>query len=404
MRKYIDSALKILYKIFTDNTYSNVALYDQHIDDMTTRLVYGVLEKNIQIEYILDQLLSKKPKNLVYVLLKIGTYALLYLDNVPSFAIVSECVEVCKMENKKELSGLCNAVLKKVSNKAYKLPSNDLSVKYSKPKWFINKLLSQYGEDKTIEILDSKDNYLEHIRVNSKLVKVEDIEKEFVENKTEYVKSDLNGFYVKVDKCIKDLFNKGFITYQAPSSMTAVNSIGIKDGDLILDLCSAPGGKAVLMSELAPSSKIVACDIHPHRIELIKKYATRMQATNIETKVLDATKFNKDFEGQFDVVLLDAPCSCLGTFNKHPDVFMNKEEKDIKEISDLQKAIIVNAAKYVKSNGTLLYSTCTLFKEENEQVIEYLLKEDNKFKIEKEEQILPHLGYDGFFVCKLIKL
>ena len=171
MKRHINSALKILTKIFSEKTYSNMAFYGENVSDMTTKLVYGVLDENVKIEYILRSLCSKKPQNVIYVLLKIGTYALMNLTDVPAFAIVSECVEVAKMNGKSANAGFVNAVLKKVANKDYSLPSEEsddyLSVNYSKPQWFVDKLVKQYGREKAVEVLSAKPFESEHIRINS---------------------------------------------------------------------------------------------------------------------------------------------------------------------------------------------------------------------------------------------
>lgn len=422
MKRHINSALKILTKIFSEKTYSNMAFYGENVSDMTTKLVYGVLDENVKIEYILKSLCSKKPQNVVYVLLKIGTYALMNLTDVPPFAIVSECVEVAKMNGKSANAGFVNAVLKKVANGDYSLPSeaddNYLSVRYSKPQWFASKLVKQYGREKAIEIMSSKPFEREHIRVNSRLATLEDIKSRLDKVGEEYEVSDVCGLIVKATPTIANLFKKGLVTYQSPSSILAVYSLGIKDGADILDLCSAPGGKAVLMSEIAPHGKVTACDLHEHRVRLIQAYKERMHVPNVKAIVYDTSKFNPDWENRFDYVLLDAPCSCFGTFRKHPDVFLSRDEKDVFELAKTQKEILKNAVRYLKSDGKIVYSTCTIFDEENSQVVASVLAEesvelekitfendllDSKFSNDGSIAILPNGEYDGFYIAKLRK-
>ena len=198
MRKHINSALKILTKVFSEGTYSNMAFYGEDVSDMTTKLVYGVLENNIQLEYVLGSLMQKKPQNVVYVLLKIGTYALMNLTDVPKFAIVSECVEVAKMNGKGGASGFVNAVLKKVADGKYTLVNeneeNYLSIKYSKPQWFIDKTIERYGRESVIAMLQEPYDALEHIRVNSRLATCEDVEKCLEKHKEKYQKTDVGGY------------------------------------------------------------------------------------------------------------------------------------------------------------------------------------------------------------------
>lgn len=422
MRKHIDSAYKILSKVYQDGTYSNMAFLGERVSDMSTRLVYGTLEENVKIDYILSQLIEKKPQKSVLTLLKIGTYALLNLSDVPKFAIVSECVEVAKSNGKGGASGFINAVLKKVADGKYSLPKesdeNYLSVTYSKPQWFCDKLEKQYGKEVARIILSAKSTTLEHIRINSRMATESDVEFLLKKNKTDFKKSDVGGYIVKANDAVRHMFDKGLVTFQSPSSILAVKALCVTDGAQILDICSAPGGKAVYMSELCPHGKVVACDLYPHRVALIQKYKNRMHTPNVKAVQADACVLNEEWKDTFDFVLCDAPCSCLGTFKKHPDVFLNKDERCINELATTQRQILENAAKYLKVGGAMVYSTCTLFEEENENVVHDFLEKnvdcvlehisglekidngkylDNKGMI----QILPHDEYDGFFIAKI---
>lgn len=422
MRKHIDSAYKILSKVYQDGTYSNMAFLGERVSDMSTRLVYGTLEENVKIDYILSQLIEKKPQKSVLTLLKIGTYALLNLSDVPKFAIVSECVEVAKSNGKGGASGFINAVLKKVADGKYSLPKesdkNYLSVTYSKPQWFCDKLEKQYGKDIARSILSAKSTTLEHIRINSRMATESDVEFLLKKNKTDFKKSDVGGYIVKANDAVRHMFDKGLVTFQSPSSILAVKALGVTDGAQILDICSAPGGKAVYMSELCPHGKVVACDLYPHRVALIQKYKNRMHTPNVKAVQADACVLNDEWKNTFDFVLCDAPCSCLGTFKKHPDVFLNKDESCISELATTQRQILENAAKYLKVGGAMVYSTCTLFEEENENVAHDFLEKNVDFVLEHISglekidggkyldnkgmiQILPHDEYDGFFIAKI---
>lgn len=422
MRKHIDSAYKILSKVYQDGTYSNMAFLGERVSDMSTRLVYGTLEENVKIDYILSQLIEKKPQKSVLTLLKIGTYALLNLTDVPKFAIVSECVEVAKSNGKGGASGFINAVLKKVADGKYSLPKesdeNYLSVTYSKPQWFCDKLEKQYGKDIARSILSAKSTTLEHIRINSRMATESDVEFLLKKNKTDFKKSDVGGYIVKANDAVRHMFDKGLVTFQSPSSILAVKALGVTDGAQILDICSAPGGKAVYMSELCPHGKVIACDLYPHRVALIQKYKNRMHTPNVKAVQADACVLNEEWKDAFDFVLCDAPCSCLGTFKKHPDVFLNKDESCISELAATQRQILENAAKYLKVSGAMVYSTCTLFEEENENVVHDFLEKNVDFVLEHISglekidggkyldnkgmiQILPHDEYDGFFIAKI---
>lgn len=422
MRKHIDSAYKILSKVYQDGTYCNMAFLGERVSDMSTRLVYGTLEENVKVDYILSQLIEKKPQKSVLTLLKIGTYALLNLSDVPKFAIVSECVEVAKSNGKGGASGFINAVLKKVADGKYSLPKesdeNYLSVTYSKPQWFCDKLEKQYGKEVARIILSAKSTTLEHIRINSRMATESDVEFLLKKNKTDFKKSDVGGYIVKANDTVRHMFDKGLVTFQSPSSILAVKALGVTDGAQILDICSAPGGKAVYMSELCPHGKVVACDLYPHRVALIQKYKNRMHTPNVKAVQADACVLNEEWKDAFDFVLCDAPCSCLGTFKKHPDVFLNKDERCISELATTQRQILENAAKYLKVSGAMVYSTCTLFEEENENVVHDFLEKNVDFVLEHISglekidggkyldnkgmiQILPHDEYDGFFIAKI---
>lgn len=422
MRKHIDSAYKILSKVYQDGTYSNMAFLGERVSDMSTRLVYGTLEENVKIDYILSQLIEKKPQKSVLTLLKIGTYALLNLTDVPKFAIVSECVEVAKSNGKGGASGFINAVLKKVADGKYALPKesdeNYLYVTYSKPQWFCDKLEKQYGKEIARIILSAKSTTLEHIRINSRMATESDVEFLLKKNKTDFKKSDVGGYIVKANDAVRHMFDKGLVTFQSPSSILAVKALCVTDGAQILDICSAPGGKAVYMSELCPHGKVVACDLYPHRVALIQKYKNRMHTPNVKAVQADACLLNEEWKDAFDFVLCDAPCSCLGTFKKHPDVFLNKDESCINELATTQIQILENAAKYLKVGGAMVYSTCTLFEEENENVVHDFLEKNVDFVLEHISglekidggkyldnkgmiQILPHDEYDGFFIAKI---
>lgn len=421
MKKYFLQAYRILEQIYVDGAYSNMAFAQVGTSDMSTKLVYGVLETDIRCEYILSQFIDKKPQRAIWIMLKLGVYALENLTDVPAFAVVSECVEAVKAVGKGGAGGFVNAVLKKVSRKEYTLPAETdgdyLCVTYSKPQWFINKLISQYGRETAIAILSARSTCEEHIRVNSRLTDISAVTKALDKAGERYRKSDVGGLIVRGTETVKRLFDKGCVTYQSPSSMLAVQALSPTDGSAVLDLCSAPGGKAVYISELCPHSTVIACEIHPHRIALIQKYKQRMHVPNVKAVAHDATVFNEDWKNAFDFVLVDAPCSCFGTFLKHPDVFLTRGEEQISNLSSVQRAILHNAAQYVKEGGYLLYSTCTVFDEENGQVVKSLL---DKGEFEPESisaikhidggryadnrgyvQILPHGEYDGFYIARL---
>lgn len=414
MKEHILAACKLLTEIYADRTYADRVFDGEDASALSVRLVFGVLERDTELTYILAQLIEKSPKKTIEILLKTGAYALLYIDNVPDYAIVSECVEAAKRMGKGGVAGFVNAVLKRVAARKFSLPVPSdpeyLSVHYSKPQWFIDKMKAQYGASLTEAVLEDKGTDDVHLRVNARLSSRESVIKLLEAHAQEYAPSAVGGILTRVTPLVKSLFAEGIVTYQSPSSVLTVQALAPHGKAEILDLCSAPGGKAVYASELAPESRITACDLHPHRAELIKKYAARMHADNVRAEVRDATVFEPAYENNFDFILADVPCSCFGTYKKHPDVFLQRGEEAIKKLAAVQKKILQNAARYLKPGGVLVYSTCTLFSEENEKNAEYALtlglspeKMPLPYENDGTYRILPRGEWDGFFIARFRK-
>ena len=405
MINYLSDALQVLSEVYLDKKYVNVALTHIRTNPLTTKIIYGVIENEIQLEDIISQLVAKQPDKRIKIILKIGIYLLLYTDNIPQYAIVNESVNLTKKIGKQGLSGFVNSVLKKVSRKEYEV-KNDLGISCSKPDWFINKIREDYDNETVERIIKARPEIREHIRENRN--KPIGIEEEFTKRKIEYEKTQVGGYYVKLDGYVKELVHNGNCTIMSPSSMLTCQVFNIDKNKKLLDLCSAPGGKAIYLSELsAGTSNITACDIHFHRLNLIESYTKKMKTKNIIVEKNDAMQFNPEYENQFDYVLLDAPCSCMGTFLKHPDVFLNKELIDIKTLANNQKKMADNAVRYLKKGGLLVYSTCTIFKEENGELAEYIgeyLKEDYSNCIINDRYVSLFDKYnEGFFIARFIK-
>ena len=414
MKEHILSALKLLSEIYRDRTYADRVFDGESASALSERLVFGVLERGTEIDYILSRLVGKRPKKQVETLLKIGVYALLYIDNIPDYAIVSECVEAARSIGKEGACGFINAVLKRVARREYVLPDpsdeNYLSVHYSVPEWFARRLVEEYGRQRAESVLEDKGTECVHLRVNSRISSNDAVKKLLDAHAQEYVPSAAGGYLTRVTPLVRSLFAEGVVTYQSPSSMLAVQGLAPGGRTEILDLCSAPGGKAVYASELAPAATVTACDVHPHRIELIKKYASRMHADNVRPVLSDATVFEPRFEERFDFVMADVPCTCFGTYKKHPDVFLQRGEEAIAKLAATQKRILDNAMRYLKKGGVLVYSTCTLFSEENERNAEYaaslgltLKRLPLPYENDGRLQLLPKGEWDGFFIARFEK-
>ena len=337
------------------------------------------------------------------------------MDNLPDYAVVNNAATLAKDFNKGYYTSLVNAVARKLSRLRGSARNNDLSC----PVWLKNKLVIQYGVEKTEEILKISTNNLTHIRPNFSRISAVGLAEMLLKRKIDFNVSPINGFYVKVDDFIKKLFEDGRITYQSPSSMLAVYAMDLNKGDKLLDLCSSPGGKAVLAVELYEDIKVTACDIHPHRVELIKKYAKRMRLKGINTEINDATVINNAFFDAYDCVLCDVLCSGTGSIKKKPDIMRNKKEEDIKSLNKTQLEIISNGALYVKCGGSLIYSTCSILNEENLDIVNKFMENNTNFALDKIHfslknadfkdnngiiELLPDKDWEGFFIARLKRI
>lgn len=421
MNKDFLTAYRILDKVLREKGYCNLVLND-YIDEaqnkaLVTRIVYGVLEKNVELEYKISHLTKSKPKPKIETIIKIGLYAIFYLKSMPDYAAVNDTVDLCCTPdvNKREAKGFVNALLKSAIDTEFPIPKDrneSLSYKYSYPLWLVKKYIKQYGIEVAERIMGAESEHLEHIRVNTLKISREDIIKSFELLEIEYKDGVYGGFYVRNTKQLRELFDEGLITIQSPSSMIVCNALRATEGSDILDMCAAPGGKAVYIAQLYPHVRISACDIHEHRLKLIESYADRMGTENIECKLMDGSIRNNELTEKYDYVLCDVPCSGLGVAHKKPDILLNLTQTDIDDLSEIQYKILNNAIDYTKKGGVILYSTCTMLREENYNVIGRTLKEREDVRLEKMDidtpnegfvQLLPGGGMDGFFIARLRK-
>lgn len=413
----IGRVYELLIKVYSKKAYSAIELNKalelenlSHNDkSYITMLFYGVLDKSIQFDYIIENLVKKSPKPNISIILKIGFYLLKY-SNSPDYAVVNKVVEFSKTVGKEGVSGFINAVLKKSVN--FILPKvidiDSLSISASYPKWIVEKLVNDYGFDFTKELLLYENSTLTHIRVCTNIIN----EQDFINVYDKYIKEKSSlGYYIDA-KGLNNI-NKTHYTIQSLASMIAVNCYNSKNFDCILDLCSAPGGKAVYLKELQKNTHIIACDLHEHRTKLIKKYANRC-GVELDIFTNNAIVLNQDFVDEFDCVICDVPCSGIGVKGSKPEIIFNKTQNDIDNIAKTQINILKTASKYVKVGGELNYSTCTIFKQENDDIINQFLKENTNFKLVKIDnafvksnddffvRLFPHThNTDGFFIAKL---
>ncbi|MDE5618193.1 MAG: hypothetical protein K2I79_01750, partial [Clostridia bacterium] len=338
-----------LCRIYRDGSWCAKALNEIRQDSraFVTNAVYGIVSNDVKFNYIISQLIPKKPKNQVLILLKMGLYYIDYMSAMPDYAAVNRVIDCAEHIGKGAVKGLINAVLKRYIREGVNMPEDKarcLSVQTSTPLWLVEKYIQQYGYDIAKSFLSVPKFTKQHIRANKNKISNYELYAILDNMQVEYEK-DERGCFVNWSTKLADCFNKGDITVQSLTSMFCCESAGVKDGMSVLDMCSAPGGKAVYLSELADIS-VTCCDIKAHRLQLIESYISRMGAKKLICVFQDAQIYNSKL-GNFDVVLCDVPCSGFGVVESKPDIYLHREEKDIGEIVKIQKNILYNAAKYV---------------------------------------------------------
>ncbi len=403
----------ILSQVYKQQTYGSISLTGKLGEaknrDFVTRLVYGVLQNNVKYDYYIAQMTAKKPQNSAVILLKIGMYCIEGMDSMPDYAAVNNTVELSKEVGKQGSSGFINGVLKAFCRKKPALPQDGaqrLSVETSVPLWVVKQYIKQFGLQKTQEFLSCKPYELEHARINTLKTDIKGVEAKLDSVGAEYVEDPqcANCLFVRNGQKVRPLFDAGLITFQSQTSVKCCEIAGVKDGDEVLDMCAAPGGKSVYFAGAGENVKVLSCDVYHHRLELIQQYARRM-GVKLNVRLMDATVYNKSLANAYDVVLCDVPCSGLGVAAKKPDVYLFKDKDQIFGITETQAKILENGSRYVRGGGTLVYSTCTLLKDENEDMIKKFLKQNRHFRLEEEKYFLPDgKGSDGFFVAKMRRI
>lgn len=437
-----EQIVDLLIEIEKEDSYAQLvlkrALQDIDAKDkgFVTEVVYGTLKYQIKLDYILNQF-SKTPvhrmKPLIRNLMRMSLYQMLYLDKVPTSAIVNEAVKIAKKRKFQTLSGFVNGLLRNIERQREQIVYPDeaknlvlaMSIHYAIPEWIIEDWLKVYKKEEVKAICSALNERAEVcVRYNTLKTNRLDFEETLKAEGIQLKEGAFleEAFYLKgVDNLQNSpSFKKGEWTVQDESAMLVAHVMKPEIGDRILDMCSAPGGKSIHMAELMKNNGcIVSCDIHPHKLELIKKNAERMGISIIEPALQDGSVKNEDFIEAFDKVLLDAPCSGLGIMKRKPDIRAHKSREGLLEIVALQRKLVEAAISYVKPGGRFVYSTCTISYEENEGMVRYIkglgLELENIVdtipnplkKAIKEDgmiQILPHMaGTDGFFIASFKK-
>ena len=418
-----EAAMTALYKIEVDGAYSTKAIIDASTNTdgrdkaFVNELVMGVLRNKLRIDYTIQAFSKIKLKKLspkVHQILRCGVYQLLFMDKVPVSAACNEAVKLASKHAHSAAKGYVNGVLRSISRNLDMLPepSNDdaaekISVLYSCPKWLVEKLISQFGIDTTEAIL--KDSLLPHpvmIRANRTKTNPEELIKILDEEGISASHGDEEDCLIvtgAIDVNSSKAYKGGLYTLQNINSMRAAYALSPKSGETVIDLCSAPGGKTTHIAELMGNKgRVIAFDVHPHKINLIERAAERLGLTCVEAMVHNSENPIDELKKTADRVLADVPCSGIGVIHKKPDIKWNRQTEDIDALYIIQKNILNSAATYVKNGGTLVYSTCTILREENTDIIEEFLKTHDDFEKQSENLYLAHeTGGSGFYICSL---
>jgi len=413
-------ALNALLQVRSD-AYSNITL-NKFLSEaelstadkaFATAIFYGVLDRTITLDYVLSKHIKSPLKKVIpFALenLRVALYQIMCMDKIPDSAAVNEAVKLVKNSKFKHLSGFTNGVLRNVLRDGIKLPDgNDtkaLSVKYSCPEWIIKSFIADYGVMDTENLLSaSLQAPPVTLRVNTLKTNSNALLAALSnENITATLGQLENSLEIRggIDVTKSKAFSDGLFHIQDTASQTVVGILSPDANERVLDICAAPGGKTFTMAQyMQNKNQIVASDLYEKRVELIKKGARRLGIANINAIQNDATVKN-DKLGQFDVVLCDVPCSGLGVIRRKPEI----KYKDLSEYSDItliQSQILENAQEYLNENGRILYSTCTLRRCENEDVIHGFLDKHPQYELKYQHTFMPHIdGTDGFY-CALLQ-
>ena len=423
----LDSLIEILEKgSYTDRTLSDLLFkydyLDRHIKSLISREITGVVENRI----LLDEIIScdsktkvSKMKPLIRNLLRMAVYEIYFMNSIKDHAAVNEAVKLCKKRGFAGLSGFVNGVLRSVLRRKQDLPEEvafpvkDESIIYSMPREVVGALSESVGSDwvRAAEAMMAQDGIT--IRVNESLVTEEELVASLERKGAKVSKIQLNDILGK-DICAlsveglgnlerDDDFIKGRFYIQDISSMAVAIIADPQKDDKVIDVCAAPGGKATHVAQLLAGTGLVdARDLTEYKVNLIEENKTRLNLSNLTSKVYDAAVLDESAVETADIVIADLPCSGLGVIGKKPDIKYNFTEEKGKALAELQANILDVVCQYVKPHGKLIYSTCTINKVENEDNASDFIERHADFVLKGMKQIIPEkeIGNDGFFIAE----
>ncbi len=431
----MDSGGRLSTDVMSETLFRNQFL-DRKDRAFYRRLCDGVLERRIYLDYVLDtysKTSMRKCRPLIRNLLRMSAYQILFM-NVPDSAAVNEAVRLAKARGFHRLTGFVNGVLRTLCRKKDQLPQPDpdegsagfLSIMYSMPRWLVELLLDQYGEETCRKILAS---FMEERPMTIRRMVSEVSEEELVECLRADGVRALPGRIFPFAMCMEGFdhltrlkaFREGYFVVQDESSMLPAAIAGISPGDTVIDVCASPGGKSLHAADrLGGSGLVIARDLSEAKTELIRENADRLGVDNIRIEEWDAREFDPDLEERADLVIADLPCSGLGVAGRKKDIRYNLTPEGIRSLIELQRDILSVVWRYVRPGGELIYSTCTINKAENEENVRWIMEHTPLVPVSFEEKLPECLkgrggsegaltlipgqdDCDGFFAAKFVR-
>lgn len=427
--------LEILMQVTREGEYSHLVIRSvlekyQYLEKQEraflTRVSEGTLEHMIELDYIINQFSKvkvNKMKPVIRNIMRMSVYQLKYMDSVPASAACNEAVKLAKRKGFSSLSGFVNGVLRNIARNLDRItypkeeedPVQFLSVCYSMPEWIVTKWIRDYGMEQTKETLGA---FLTDapimIRTNCAKISPAALEERLKSEHVTVKKVTLEdakeldyAFLISDFDYLNALpsFREGLFYVQDISSMMVAEYADPKEGDVVVDVCAAPGGKSIHIAEkLNGTGMVFARDLTEYKVSLIEENIARHQLANIRAQQQDALVLDESMVGKADIVVADLPCSGLGVMRKKTDIKYKMDEAKQKDLEKLQREMLAVVQKYVRAGGTLLYSTCTINRGENEENAAWFLKEYPEFELVKSKQFFPKKEYgDGFFLAKFIR-
>lgn len=415
-------ALELLLEITGGNTYSHVALRGaleryQYLSKQDraflTRLTEGTLERMLELDYLIGQFASvpvKKQKPVIRNLLRLSVYQLRYMDRIPDAAVCNEAVKLAQKKGFGNLKGFVNGVLRRIAREKDRIVYPDWSVEYSTPEWIVRQWIEEYGEETALLMLKSQyETKPLSIRVNLRKISREGLKARL---KAEGVRvQEVEGMDCALAVSDYDhlraipSFREGLFQVQDISSMKAALMAEPKPGDYCIDVCAAPGGKSLHLADLlAGTGMVEARDLTDQKTDLIRENMERTGVRNMKVVRMDAAMPDEASFEKADIVLADLPCSGLGVLGKKRDLKYRMSPEQQKELEKLQRKILGTVWRYVRPGGTLIYSTCTVHKEENEGNTAWFLAH-YPFRLKEQVQMLQGIDpWDGFYIAKMERI